>query len=79
MDAVHDRAAAAYMVRDILDVGRAEHSGRQIEAGDLDANAMTLAEQIGHREDFDCVFLDLAGCHLSPRRACQLVPGLPRF
>ena len=44
INSVQDRLAAAEMIRNILDVGRAEDTRREIEARNLDANAMASPE-----------------------------------
>src|SRR5260370_41767243 len=74
IDPVQHGLAAADVIRDVLDVGGASHAGRDIEAGDLDADAMTLLELIGGGHDLDGVFVDLAGDDGLARRARERVP-----
>jgi hypothetical protein len=49
IDAVHHGLAAADMIRSIFDVMRAGEPARQIEAGDVEADAVTGLEQIAGR------------------------------
>src|SRR5580658_678054 len=77
IDAVHHRAARTDVIGNVFDVSSAENAGREIEIGDLDANAVALAKQIGHREDFNRVFLDLPRRHFLPRLPRKPMPGLP--
>jgi hypothetical protein len=44
IDAVQDRLAAAKMIRNVLDVSRAEDSCREIETRNFDADAMAAPE-----------------------------------
>jgi hypothetical protein len=44
IDAVQDRLAAAKMIRNVLDVGRAEGSGREIGTRNFDADATAAPE-----------------------------------
>ncbi len=46
IDTVQHRLAAADVVRNVLDIAGAAHAGRDVEAGDLDADAMTGLEQL---------------------------------
>src|SRR5260370_28123372 len=83
IDPVQHGLAAADVIRDVLDVGGASHAGRDIEAGDLDADAMTLLELIGGGHDLDGVFVDLAGADGLARRPPERTPppagGRPRL
>ena len=44
INSVQDRFAATEMIRNILDVGRTEDTRREIEARNLDADAMASPE-----------------------------------
>ena len=77
INSVQDRLAAAEMIRNILDVGRAEDTRREIEARNLDANAMASPEQVGRRKDFDIVFVDFPRDHGSLRFAREWMPRFP--
>jgi hypothetical protein len=61
IDAVQDRLAAAKVIRNVLDVGRAEDSGREIETRDFYADAVTAPEQVGGGKNLDIVFADSPG------------------
>src|SRR5262245_59135060 len=74
-DPVQHGLAAADVIRDVLDVGGASHAGCDVEAGDLDADAMTLLELIGGGHDLDGVFVDLAG---DDGLACRARERMPR-
>jgi hypothetical protein len=69
IDVVHDSAAAARVIRNIFDVSCTEHARRKIEARDLNANAMSLAEEICHRKNLNRIFLDLSQHNLLARVA----------
>src|SRR5712691_6689819 len=73
------RLGTADVIRDVFGVGGAGDAGGQVEARDLQADAVALPEQIGRRHDLDCVFGDLAGNDGLARRARELVPRLPRL
>src|SRR5260370_34144479 len=74
IDPVQHGLAAADVIRDVLDVGGASHAGRDIEAGDLDADALTLLELIGGGHDPDGVLVDLAGDGWLSRRPLERTP-----
>jgi hypothetical protein len=44
INSVENRFAATKMIRNVLDVRRAEDTGRKIEAGNLDADPMASPE-----------------------------------
>ena len=44
INAVQDRFAAAEMIRNILDVGGTEHTGRKVETRNLYADPVTSAK-----------------------------------
>ena len=71
---MQNRFAATKMLTNVLDVGRAKHSGREIETRDFDADAMVSPEQVGRRKNLDVVFVispgttslcasRVSGCH----------------
>src|SRR5262245_13068577 len=74
IDPVQHGLAAADVIRDVLDVGGAADAGRDVEAGDLDADAVTLLELVGGRHDLDGVFIDLTGNDGLAGRAREWVP-----
>src|SRR5262249_15540164 len=74
VDPVQHGLAAAGVIGDVLDVGGAAHAARDVEAGDLDADAVTLLELIGGGHDLDGVFVDLAGNDGLARRARERMP-----
>src|SRR5262249_45881228 len=74
IDLVQHGLAAADVIRDVLHIGGAADAGRDVEAGDLDADAVTLLELIGGRHDLDGVFVDLAGNDGLAGRARERVP-----
>ena len=47
INAMHRRAAGADMIRHVFRIGRAADPGRQVEAGDVETDAMTAPEQVG--------------------------------
>src|SRR5262245_63684847 len=57
IDPVQHGLAAADVIRDVLDIGGAAHAGRDVEAGDLDADAVTLLELVGGRHELVCRLL----------------------
>src|SRR5262249_58275908 len=77
IESVQEGLAAADVMRDVLEVGGASDAGRDIEAGDLDADAVTLLELIGRGHDLDGVFVDLAGDDGPARRARERMPRPP--
>src|SRR6516225_2244797 len=77
IDSVQHGLAAADVIGDVLDVGGAADAGRDVEAGDLDADAVTLLELVGGRHDLDSVFVDLAGDDGRARRARERMPRPP--
>ena len=64
---VERRLAAADVVRDILSIRSSANAGRNIHAGDIDANSMPFTKEIGGGHDFNRVLVDLArnNCLLS--------------
>src|SRR5262245_59258656 len=80
IDPVQHGLAAADVIRDVLDVGGTADAGRDVEAGDLDADAVTLLELVGGRHDLDGVFIDLTGNDGLAGRAggCHGRPGIDR-
>ena len=66
--------AAADVVRDVFDVGGAADAGGDVEAGDLDADAVPGLELVRGRHDLDGVFVDLAGYDRLARRARERMP-----
>src|SRR6516165_11298072 len=76
-NSMQDRFAAADVIGNVFDVSRAADTGRDIEARDLDANAMAALEGIGRCHDLDFIDVDLAGNDRSLRRPGQRVPRTP--
>src|SRR5438132_12630490 len=74
IDPVQHGLAAADVIRDVLDVGGASHAGRDIEAGDLDAHAMTSLALIRSAHAPDGVSVDLAAAHGLARPARARIP-----
>ena len=79
IDFVHHRLTAADVVRRVFHVVGAREATRQVEAGDVDADAVAGLEQIAGGENFDPVFLDLTRCDGLLRSARERVPGPPRL
>jgi hypothetical protein len=79
IDFMDHRLAAANVIRRIFDIVRAGKSARQIEAGDIEANAVAGFEQVAGRQNLDPVFLDLAGLDRPLRRAGERMPRPPRL
>ena len=79
IDLMYHRLAAANVIRRIFDIVRPGKAARQIEAGDIEANAVAGFEQIAGRQNLDLVFFDLAGFGQLLRGARQLMPWPPRL
>ena len=79
IDAMHHRLAAAQVIGRVFDVMRAGKAARQVEAGDVDADAVTGLEQVAGRQDLDRVLVDLAGLDRLPGFARQRMPRPPRL
>src|SRR5579883_2315282 len=76
---VQRRLAAADVRSDVLDIGCASDAGRHVGAGNLQTDSMTAPKQIGHRQNLDVVFVDLARHDLDLRLTRQRMPGAPRL
>src|SRR5262249_3949020 len=74
IDPVQHGLAAADVIRDVFDVRGAADPGRDVEAGDLDADVVTLLELVGGRHDLDGIFVDLTGNDGLAGRARERVP-----
>ena len=74
IDLMQHRFARANMVRHIFGIGGAGDAGRQIEAGDVEADAVAFAEHVRSRHDFDLIFLDRSGGDRLCRFPGQRVP-----
>src|SRR5262249_6475721 len=78
VDLVQHGLAAADVVGDVFHVGGAAHAGPDVEARDLDADAMSRLEPVRGRHDLDRVLVDLSGHYRLLRRACERMPWAPR-
>jgi len=65
----------AVSVGNVFHIGGAADAGCDIEAGDLDADAVAALELVGGRHDLDGIFVYLAGCD---RLACRARERMPR-
>ena len=79
IDFMERRLAAANMVRDIFNIGKASGAGRDVQAGNVDTDTVSLLEQVRCGEDFDGVFVDFPGHHRFLGLPGQRVPGFPRL
>src|SRR5438067_12772111 len=75
IDAMQHRLAAADVIGDVLDVVGAADAGREIEAHDLEADAVSALERIRGRHDLDRIFVDLARHDRLLRFARERMPG----
>src|SRR5580704_9738335 len=75
---VQHRLARANMIRHVFGVGRAGDAGRQVQASNIEADAVALAEQISRRHHLDLIFLDCARRHRLLRFARERMPRPPR-
>src|SRR5262249_13332652 len=64
--------------RDVLDIGGAADSGREIETRDLDTDAVTALELVGGRKNLDRIFVDLTRHHRLLRFARERMPRAAR-
>src|SRR3954467_8995325 len=75
IDPMQHGLAAADMIRDVFDVGGTADAGGDVEARDLDTDAVPALELVRGRHDLDGVFVDLAGCDRLACRARERMPG----
>src|SRR6476660_5484425 len=75
IDPMQHGLAAADMVRDVFDIRGAADAGGDVEARDLDTDAVPALELVRGCDDLDGVFVDLAGRDRLARRARERMPG----
>jgi hypothetical protein len=79
IDLVHHRVAAANVIRCVFDIVGAGKPARQVEARDVETDAVPGLEQVGGRQDLDLVFFDLARLDRVLRGARKRMPRPPRL
>src|SRR5215469_12051992 len=77
MDLVHHGFARANVIGNVFSVGRAGNASRQIKTGDVETDAVTLAEHVRGRHHLDLIFLDGARSDRLAGLARQRMPRPP--
>ena len=79
IDFVQCRLAAADMIWDIFHISKSGRAGGHIQAGNINADAMSFFKQVSSGQYLDGIFIDFTRHHQLLGLSGKGVPGLPRF
>src|SRR5262249_56643366 len=77
IDLVYHRVARTDVIGHIFRIGRARNASRQVQTGNVETDAVTVAEQIGGRQNLDLILFDYTRRDRFASFSRQRMPGPP--